>query len=55
LKKSYVIGEHPHEVEMAYKVSAGLVYLLAGHGKKHREELLIKLDFVAKDLYEAAD
>jgi len=54
LKKSYVLGDHPHEVEMAHKVGAGSVYLLTGHGKKHRQELSKEPDFIANDIYEAA-
>lgn len=51
---SYVIGDHPHDVEMAYNVRSGSVYLLTGHGKKHLQELTIKPDFIAKDIFEAA-
>jgi histidinol-phosphate phosphatase family protein len=54
LKNSYVIGDHPHDIEMAHNVGARSVYLLTGHGKKHRRELLKEPDFVANDLYEAA-
>lgn len=54
LKNSYVIGDHPHDVEMAYNAKAHSIYLLSGHGKKHRAELLVKSDFIANDLYEAA-
>ncbi|MCX7661837.1 MAG: HAD family hydrolase [Candidatus Omnitrophica bacterium] len=54
IKKSYVIGDHPHDIEMAERVSAGSVYLLTGHGRKHRDELTTKPDFIAKNLYEGA-
>ncbi len=54
LEGSFAIGDHPHDVEMASKVRAGTVYLLTGHGKKHKHELSIEPDFIAKDLYEAA-
>lgn len=56
LKKSYVLGDHPHEVEMARKVGAGSVYLLTGHGAKHEQELELSTqpDFIANDIYEAA-
>lgn len=40
LKKSYVIGDHPHDMEMAHRIRAGAVYLLTGHGRKHRQELI---------------
>jgi D-glycero-D-manno-heptose 1,7-bisphosphate phosphatase len=51
---SYVIGDHPHDVEMAYSVGAGSVYLLTGHGKKHLQELNIEPDFIAHDIFEAS-
>jgi len=56
LKTSYVVGDHPHDIEMAHKVGAGSVYLLTGHGAKHKQELklLAHPDIVADDLYEAA-
>lgn len=56
LKNSFVIGDHPHEIEMAHKVGAGSVYLLTGHGVKHKHELesLVQPDFIANDIYEAA-
>jgi D-glycero-D-manno-heptose 1,7-bisphosphate phosphatase len=53
LLNSYVIGDHPHDVEMAYNVGAGSIYLLTGHGKKHIQELNIKPDFIANDIFEA--
>ena len=53
LLNSYVVGDHPHDIEMAKKVGASSVYLLTGHGEKHRKELLIEPDHIAVDLYEA--
>lgn len=53
IRNSYVIGDHPHDAEMAYKVGSGSVYLLTGHGKKHIQELTIKPDFIANDIFEA--
>jgi len=54
IKSSYVIGDHPHDAEMASMVGAGSVYLLTGHGKKHLEELTIEPTFIADDIYEAS-
>lgn len=55
LKNSYVIGDHPHDMEIAHKVKAGSIYVLTGHGKKHIKELpIVKPDLIANDLYEAA-
>lgn len=36
---SYVIGDHPSDVELAIKANAKGIYLLAGHGRKHYHEL----------------
>lgn len=54
IKSSYVIGDHPHDAEMASRAGASSVYLLTGHGKKHLEELTIKPTFIADDIYEAS-
>lgn len=39
LKRSYVIGDHPHDAEFGKNVDANAIYLLSGHGIKHRDEL----------------
>ena len=39
LLNSYVIGDHPHDVEFAEKGGAKGIYVLTGHGAKHRPEL----------------
>ncbi len=54
LKGSYVIGDHPHDIELAHNVGAGSVYVLTGHGKKHFEEITAQPDHVAPTIYEAA-
>lgn len=56
LKKSFVIGDHPHDMEMAKNAGAGAVYLLTGHGRRHRPELGApsRPDLIAADIYEAA-
>ena len=54
LEGSFVIGDHPHDIEMAHNVEAKSIYLLTGHGEKHREELLANPNFIANNLYEAA-
>jgi len=51
---SYCIGDHPHDIEMAKRVGAHSVFLLTGHGIKHKEELLCQPDHIANNLYEAA-
>jgi len=52
LSRSFVIGDHPHDVEMAKNVGARGIYLLTGHGKKHRHELLSGVP-VAENMKEA--
>ncbi len=39
LKRSFTIGDHPHDVEFARSVGAVGIYVLTGHGTKHRAEL----------------
>ncbi len=37
LARSFVVGDHPHDVELADNAGATGIYLLSGHGRKHRE------------------
>lgn len=39
LARSFVIGDHPHDVELAVNAGAQGIYVLTGHGAKHRSEL----------------
>ncbi len=39
LRRSFVIGDHPHDVEFARNAGATGIYVLTGHGRKHRAEL----------------
>lgn len=54
LKQSVVIGDHPHDIEMAISAGAKSIYVLTGHGEKHRNELIVQPDLLAKNIYEAA-
>ena len=54
LKKSYMIGDHGHDVELGLNVGAKGIYLLTGHGEKHFHKIKVKPDLIAKDLLEAA-
>jgi len=54
IQSSYVIGDHPHDVEMASRVGSHSVYLLTGHGKKHLDELTLEPNFIADDIFEAS-
>lgn len=40
LGRSYTVGDHPHDVQFAQSVGATGIYVLTGHGEKHRGELL---------------
>lgn len=39
LERSFVIGDHPHDVDLARNAGATGIFVLTGHGDKHREEL----------------
>jgi len=54
LAESYVVGDHPHDIEMGKSAGTKTIYVLSGHGIKHCEELGICPDYIAKDLYEAS-
>jgi L-threonylcarbamoyladenylate synthase len=39
LRGSFVIGDHPHDVEFARNAGATGIYVLTGHGARHRVDL----------------
>ena len=39
LRHSYVVGDHPHDVELAEQAGAQGIYVCTGHGMKHLDEL----------------
>ncbi len=39
LENSYIIGDHPSDIELAITIKANGIYLLTGHGQKHFREL----------------
>ena len=39
LPQSFVIGDHPHDIEFARNAGARGIYLLTGHGQKHLDEV----------------
>jgi D-glycero-D-manno-heptose 1,7-bisphosphate phosphatase len=39
LSRSFVVGDHPHDAVTGEKLGVTGVYLLTGHGEKHRDEL----------------
>ncbi len=55
LKRSYVLGDHPHDVETAIAAGGCGVYLLTGHGIRHIAELGDGDRIVAACLSDAAD
>ena len=54
LARSFVVGDHPSDVELAHSVGATGIYVLTGHGMKHRSELLVPAAVVL-DIEAAAD
>ena len=39
LPGSFSVGDHPHDLELAEGVGGTGIYVLTGHGRKHRREL----------------
>lgn len=41
LARSFVVGDHPADVELAANAGARGIYVLSGHGEKHRAEVRV--------------
>ncbi len=54
LTRSFVVGDHPHDMEFAHNAGARGVYVLTGHGEKDRAGLHTPC-VIAKDIGEAAE
>jgi len=54
LKRSFTVGDHPHDIELAKNVGARGIYVLTGHGRKHLDELPEDAE-IASGMMEAAD
>lgn len=54
LRGSFAIGDHPHDVALARNAGATGIYVLTGHGIKHRAELPPG-EIVVANIAEAAD
>jgi histidinol-phosphate phosphatase family protein len=54
LSRSFVIGDHPHDIAFGADAGLGAVYVLSGHGRKHRPELPEGVTIVA-GIREAVD
>lgn len=54
LSQSFALGDHPHDVAFAENAGARGIYVLTGHGIKHRNELWEEV-LIAAGIKEAAD
>jgi D-glycero-D-manno-heptose 1,7-bisphosphate phosphatase len=54
LRRSFTVGDHPHDVELARPVGARGVYVRTGHGEKHVAELSPD-EVIVAGIAEAAD
>ncbi len=54
LRRSFTVGDHPHDVELARNAGATGIYVLTGRGEKHRAELGGEV-IVHRHIGEAAD
>ncbi len=54
LRRSFTVGDHPHDVELARAVGARGIYVRTGHGKKHLGELHAN-DIIVAGIGAAAD
>jgi D-glycero-D-manno-heptose 1,7-bisphosphate phosphatase len=58
IKKSWMIGDHPPDVEIGKRAGTRTIFMLTGHGKQHVDDLKkldLEPDFIAKGFEEAAD
>ena len=49
-----MIGDHPHDVELATRVEATGIYVLSGHGMKHRADIPVQT-IVVEGIREATE
>lgn len=54
LRRSYVIGDHPHDVVLARNAGAQGIYVLSGHGRRHLDGIPAGT-VVVEGIREAAD
>ena len=55
LKESFIVGDHPSDVEIGSRTQMKSIFLLTGHGRKHMEEIKNKTKFlVSENIYDAA-
>ncbi|MBC8387764.1 MAG: HAD family hydrolase [Actinobacteria bacterium] len=54
MRESFVVGDHPCDVEMSYRAQMTSIFLLTGHGKKHLQEIQGNTEFlISKNIYDA--
>lgn len=46
LSRSFVVGDHPADVELAVNAGGRGIYVLSGHGGKHRNEIQVPCEIV---------
>ena len=54
LQRSFVVGDHPCDVQLAKNIGARGIYVLTGHGRKHVAELPEDTE-IASGIMEAAE
>ena len=54
LSKSFIIGDHPSDIECGFNAKITPIYLLSGHGKKHQHELNYKVK-ICKNILDASN
>jgi D-glycero-D-manno-heptose 1,7-bisphosphate phosphatase len=53
LSRSFIIGDHPSDIQCGLNAGITPIYLLTGHGQNHREEIS-KETVICSDLLEAS-
>lgn len=54
LSASFTVGDHPHDVQLAWNAGARGIYVLSGHGWKHADELPENVE-IASGIAEVAE
>ena len=55
LKKSFITGDHPSDVELGSKTGMKSIFLLTGHGSKHLQEIKNNRQYlISENIYDAA-
>ena len=58
LKRSWMLGDHPADIELGKNAGTRTIFMLTGHGKDHVEDIKkdrLNPDFIANDFEEAAE